>query len=259
MSNKENKTIDSILDKISCGDVEMKPKSYFVIRGVLWASTIVIGFLIAVFAFSFILFVLRGNGFTPLMEFGFAGLPVILRFIPWEFVVLIPLLLIVLERLSKHFAFVYKRPLVYSILGALLLVVLGGVLISQTGIHEKLVNRAFDGRLPIAGPMYKHFGEAQFGESVHVGKIKEINEKGFKIESRDGTSFDVLVSDSTRVGGFDISVDSMVMLLGSVEDDGTISALGVRPVDNKHLFMKPHPRTQGGSAGNFRAKHRPEF
>jgi len=99
---------------------------------------------VTLFLISFISFALKSNGVLVLPIFGLIIVAIIL--------------IAILEALFKHFSFTYRRPVLYSIIGILIVVLLSALIIDRTPFHRGLFNRAREGRLPIFGPAYRRFG-----------------------------------------------------------------------------------------------------
>lgn len=127
----------------------MKPKIYFVLRTLFFALSAVLGFLFVLYLISFVFFCAReARGFFPLL-FG----------LPWFLIFLSVVLVVLLEILVRHFSFGYRAPILYTLLGIILFVILGGFFINKTPMHQVLFDRAEKNRLPIMGPMYRGYGK----------------------------------------------------------------------------------------------------
>lgn len=163
-TNKDIKK--EILNKIDKGEVSMKPKIFFMLKSLSVALGLIIGTLVTLFLFSFIIFALKGSGAIHLSGFGGKGLVLLILSIPWLLVITILLLILLLELLAKHFAFVYRKPAVYSALGILLLIVFAGSLIAASPMHTKINERAYFGEVP--------FGEESFISILEMRNLKEV-------------------------------------------------------------------------------------
>jgi len=138
----------SIIDKIKKGEIKMKPKIYFLLKTLLVVLGAIIALLFVLYLISFILFSVREvRGPIPML---FA--------LPWLLVFLSVILIIVLEVLAHYFSFVYRRPVLYTVLAIIVLVFLGSLLINRTRMHPMLFERAEKGQLPIMGHMYHGYG-----------------------------------------------------------------------------------------------------
>jgi len=133
----------------------MKPKIYFALKTFLIILSAIIGFLFVLYLTSFVLFSVRAvRGLVPT-----------LIALPWLLVFLSVILIIVLEILTRHFSFVYRRPILYVVLGIIILVLLGSFIINKTRMHPVLFDRAEKHRLPIMGPLYRGYGKSNLHDA----------------------------------------------------------------------------------------------
>jgi hypothetical protein len=250
MSNKElhNPIKNKVLAKIKAGETRMRPKWHFILKTTLLAVGTVLATLTLLYLLSFVLFVLRQSGVWFPPAFWVRGLCIFFASLPWVLIALAIVFIVVLEVLVKRYAFAYRRPLLYSVVGIIILVLLGSVAISQTRVHQGFFKHAKEGRLPVAGPLYREFGMKRH-KSVHPGIITEIADDGFKIENHRNEILTVIITAETRFPlGLDFVVDDEVVVLGE-RDNGTVTAFGIRRIDeqmmrgrgpDKHRRLKPH-------------------
>jgi len=232
MSNKEEKTSlrSRVIDAIENRRVMMRPRWHFVLLFLLRATGLVVAFLGLLYLISFILFVLRHSGllFTPL--FGFGGLYRLLFSLPWILVFFSLFFLVVLEVLVRRYAFAYRRPLVYSILGIFVLVFLGGIIVVQTSFHSRLLRYAREERLPVAGFFYRAFTGVQ-PEHVFRGYVLEKTKDGLIIEGSRGVRDAIRITPQTRLPfGGDFDGGDVVIVFGNRIATTTISAIGIKKV-----------------------------
>jgi len=237
MNNQEQKKSisEAVLDKIKSGGVRIKPKLYFVLKTILVVlGGLAIG-LFVLFLISFISFALRASGVWFLPEFGLRGFGMFFSYLPWLLILMAALLIIGLETLLKRFTFIYRKPVIYSLLAVILIAFLGGFLIDRTPFHSGLFLRAREGNLPLAGPMYRDFGILEPNE-VHRGVVLETTENGFIIEMPQGEVLNVVISPDVHLAPeFEIKKDDAVVVFGE-EHDGTVNALYVRKIDDNFRF-----------------------
>ena len=228
------KTIgEKILKKIKKGKIKMKPRPYFILKTILFVAGIVFAFLLTVFLASFIIFILRASGIFDFPAFGLRGLGMFFVSLPWLLVLFVIVFVIILEFLAKRFSVVYKRPLIYSILGIVIIVLLLGVFIARTPIHSKLLQGVQEGKLPVFEPLYK-WRHIRTPDNVYFGRVLNLADNGFEIETQEGEIFSILISSKTRF--FQsvkyIKEEDAIMVIGD-KDDSTIKALGVRKVTDE--------------------------
>jgi hypothetical protein len=239
--NKETQTSrgDSILNAIKKGEVKMRPKWHFILRGTLLGVGTALVILTLVYIASFILFVLRQNGVWFLPAFGFRGLGLLFFSLPWILIAVAILFIVILELLVKQYSFGYRRPLLYSALGGILLVVIAGFIIAQTGLHSHFYRDARAGRLPFGGELYRGFGSHP-PHDVHPCTILEMNEQGFKAEEINDDIVQVVITADTEFpSGTNFTVDDKVLVLGQRKGD-IITAQGIRKIDPERDHIMHH-------------------
>lgn len=245
MKNSKSSIAEKVLNKIKKGQVKMWPKLYFVLKAFLFALALVFVLFLALFLVSFIIFNLRASGALFLPRFGLFGLRTFLFSFPWLLVIFSVLFIIVLGVLAKRYRFVYKKPLLYSIIAIVVIVLVGSFIFLRAPIHNRLSERAFRGRLPVAGPLYRQY-RMRRPENLHMGKVVELTEGGFRIETEDGQKITVSISKKARFPfDKDIKKDDFVVIMGK-KSDAVIEAYGVSKIkENDRGYVVPRGRPQG--------------
>jgi len=228
---KEEKSIKStILEKIKVGEVEMKSKWHFILKGLLMAFGVFIFAIAIIYLFSFILFILAQNGALFATEFGFHGIGIFFMSLPWILLLLVGIFVIILEKLVKKYSFSYRKPILYSILGILLMLLIGTFFVSRIGLHQSLSRFADEDRLPFWGGMYRGYGMQSFS-NVHPGMISAITEDGFILTNRQGESLIVRFNSGTNLPkDRDLQEGDSVVVMGERLED-SVDAFGVRLFD----------------------------
>ena len=244
-NNQEQKSIqERVLEKIKSGEVKMRPKIYFVLKTILIIGGVflILGFII--FLISFIHFHLRASGLWYLPAFGFRGFCAYLRLLPWFLIFLSLVLILILEILAKRFSFVWRRPMLYSLLIIIFVVLIGGFIIGKTTFHPRLFFQAREGKLPLMAPIYREFGMPRF-KDVHRGVVEKLTENGFLLRKADNELLTIILSFNTQFPfGKEIKEGDSVVVMGK-RDDSTILAIGVRKINDqfrifeRHLFPPP--------------------
>ncbi|MDD5318321.1 MAG: hypothetical protein PHF79_00660 [Candidatus Pacebacteria bacterium] len=222
MTNEIDNKIDEMIKK---GNLKMRPKWYFILQGFLAVLGALFLFLLLIYVISFIIFVVFHTGVAFVTGFGPLGIRAFLFSFPWILVLVVVAFMAILEKLLKRYAFSYRQPIIYSAMGMMVIVVLGGVFLAQTSIHDVFLRHARKGDLslqPIAGVFYKNYGAPHFTD-IHLGVITLIDAQGFVMLDHDGDeTARVFVTPDTRFdpsAGF--SVGDTVVVLG---EEGTSSA-----------------------------------
>jgi len=224
-----------IEEKIKKRKIKMKPKSYFLAISVLYIVSTIVIILFAFFLASFVLFSLKASGANYLLGFGYPGILSYFRSIPWLLILTLIILILLVEIFSKKIDLVSKKPLIYS-LAAIIIVIVGfGAIFANTNVHNQLLDRALDNRLPFAGSLYKSYGTMSQIDKT-VGKVIELNDKMIILEV-EGENIEVLISDQTRKPRyFEIEVNDQLYVFGE-NNNGQIEALGIREInDDKPRF-----------------------
>ncbi len=228
-----NNLKEKILEKIKKGEVKMKPKIYFLLKTILLigGGFVIIGLI--VYLISLINFYLRVSGVWYLPGFGFAGLRIYLMALPWLLIFISIFLIILLEALVKHFSFVWRRPIFYSLLLIILISLLGVFLLEQVLFHPRLFLESKQGRLSLMNPIYERIPSPN---NVHRGIVEQVLEDGFLLLNIDDELLRVYLVKETRFRN-EIKERDSVVVLGEREDD-TIKAFRIRRVKDDFNFFE---------------------
>lgn len=240
MNNDPQKsaTVKKVLNEIKNDQIKMRPRVYFVLKGILVIFGIFLVAFFTLYLISFILFALRASGVWYLSSFGFYGFRTSFVLLPWLLILIAIILLIILEILVKHFSFAYHRPILYSILGIIIFTLLGSFIIDKTQFHPRLFQKAQEERLPIMGKFYRDLG-IEKDHNVCRGIVLEITNNSFQIKTPRGKVLDVNITSKTQFpDGIDIRKDDIVIVLGE-RDNNKIQAIGIRKIDDDLSFF-PH-------------------
>jgi len=86
---------------------------------------------------SLLIFIAHETGIATVPVFGWLGIMLFLKSLPWLLILLILAFVIILELLARHYSFAYRVPLIYSTVVILILVVAGGLVVAITPFHKK--------------------------------------------------------------------------------------------------------------------------
>lgn len=232
-NNKKEKTIKEIvLSKIESGKAKMKPRWHFILKTSLIVSGVIILVLALLYLSSFIVFVLRQTGVLFAPAFGLRGIGAFLFSIPWLLVVATLVFLVLLAILVRQYSFTYRKPLVYSLMGLVVLVIVGTFIIPRFGVHQFIYKQVREANLPFAGPFYRGYGMQEFVD-IHAGVVKELTEDGFVLTGRNDNELKIIVSEETRFPrGINFAEGDEVVVIGE-EEGGVIEAFGIRGIDDR--------------------------
>jgi len=194
----------------------MKPKSYFILKTVLFVLGIIVFLLFTLFLMSFISFTLKMNAFWHFPKFGLPGLGMFLVGLPW-ILILISLVLIILSYFfSKRFSFVYKKPVIYSLVVIIIVVLLSSFAISKTSFHKGLFDRAQHGRLPIMGDFYRNYTQ-KGPKEVSQGTVLGIERNIVFFRDIQGKEYQVIIASSTK--RFIFKQGDRILIFGKKDND----------------------------------------
>lgn len=221
---------ERVLEAIKTGEVAMRPRWHFVLKTILLIVGGVIVVLGLVYVSSLILFVLRQSGVIFVPIFGFRGIGIFLKSLPWILIILVMIFVALLEMLVRRYAFAYRQPLLYSIAGILVVISIGAFIVGQTPLHGQVFRYAEDHHVPVMDPMYRRFIRQPIPD-MNMGEITEFIPVGFIIVSPEEEVFTVQITPRTRLPlGAEFSKGDRVIIIGP-RQGMIIDAFGVRKID----------------------------
>ncbi len=237
-----NELRDKVLGAIKSGQVKMRPKWHYVLKTALAITGGVLLSLALLYMVSFIFFALRANGVWFMPLFGLSGMRTFVMSLPWLLIGASLLFIIILEILVKRYAFAYRKPLLYSVLGILALAIIGGFALARAPFHRSLLRRAQEDRPPLTGPFYREFGMHRFHD-IHPGAITLIIDDGFILHTPQGETFTVRLVPETRLPfGFNFAEGDEVVVFGEREDD-IVEARGILEINDEMMGPRLYRNT----------------
>jgi len=218
--NNEKLISQKVVSRIEKGELKMRPKAYFVIKTILIVGLLVLAFLFALYFGSLIVFVLRMNDILLFHGMGFQAIRNIILSFPWYLVFLVIGLVVLIEIVAKRFNFIYRKPLVVSLLIILALVFLSSFLIERSSLHHSFFRLAEQERLPLAGRMYRDLGNLEI-ENVYFGRILEKKDNLWMMELDSGEEVILKITEKIRGRRVfpEIEEGSNVIVIGELEDN----------------------------------------
>lgn len=215
MEKYKSQLKEKIQHAIETGQIAMRPRWHFVLKSVLFSLGGVILLLALLYFSSFVFFALHKSGLWIVPTFGLRAGWVFLRSLPWLLIFLTLIFIVLLEVVVRKYTFGFRKPLLYTAFGILLLALFGGFIISRTPLHEHFSNT-----------FYHNFGPTHL-DDVHPCTVGEVTETGFSCTTEDGENLTVNIGPNTRFPlGTDFAQGDEVVVFGP-EEDGVIDALGV--------------------------------
>ncbi len=229
-NSEEEKTIkESILATIESGEVKMRPRWHFMLKTILASLGVTILALTILYLASFIIFVLRQTGVLFMPAFGSEGWYAFFTHLPFFLICLLVIFIFILELFVRHYAFAYRRPLLYSAMGIFILATIGSLMVLNTSLHSDVSKYADENEETFVGKFYVEYERQRFAD-VHRGMIIEMDSDGFMMRNRREENLTIIVSRQTRFPtGADFSLGDIVVVFGHREGDG-VQAFGVQKV-----------------------------
>lgn len=233
---QKSSTVKKVLNEIKNDQIKMRPRVYFILKGILIVFSVFLVAFFALYLTSFILFALRASGVWYLPSFGLYGLRSSFILLPWLLILIAIILLIILEILVKHFSFAYHRPILYSILGILIFTLSGNFIIEKAQFHPRLFQKAQEDHLPVMGKFYRNL-DIEKSHNVCRGIVLDITNNSFQIKTPRGKILNVNITSETQFpNGTDIKKDDIIIILGERDND-KIQAIGIRKINDDLNFF----------------------
>lgn len=226
VQTENNEESRRIIDAIKKRDVRMRPRRYFALRAALIAAAALFLFLILLYMVSFIIYVLHEDGVWFAPDYGLSGWSLFLSAVPWGLLVLAFVLVLVLANTLRHYTFVSHQPLLYLLFAFIIVIAFGGFFLAATAFHPDLFQYAAT-NVPFLGNFYEY--ETAFPASVHRGVITSFTDGGFIVTDDLGITSSVVAAPGV-VFIQDFHVGDMVLIFGTRNESGTISAFGIQRI-----------------------------
>ncbi len=222
--NTEHKEMrKDVMSAIESGKARMRPRWHFLLfSGFGFVGSLIV-LLSMVYLFSLAMFFMRESGAWFAPSFGSRGWFAFFYSTPWLLLALLAAFLVLLEVLVRRYRFVYQKPLLASVLGALFICVIGGYALAQTSLHRQF--------MPKSGGLFRVMLAPSPGE-MYRGHVLHVTDQGFVIFDDNGAgTTTVLLTRHTRLPyGADFATGTSVIVVGDTVSTGTVKAYGVREV-----------------------------
>lgn len=209
---------NEILNCIKSGDVKMRPRWYFILHAALAMIGGMILLFLVVYLISFIIFIERQTGAGFVTEFGLRGWARFLVSLPWLLILLSLVFIGILELLVRRYAFAYRRPLMYSALGIIVIIGVSSFVVINARFHER-----FEGSYP----RFMMHPPAD----INPGDIQELSSSGFILTGPRGEVLHVMMTSSTRWSAkTQFEKGDRVVVFGDRAGTSSIDAFGIRKI-----------------------------
>lgn len=232
-----------IAEKIHSGELLMRPRWHFVLKGALLVAGVAVVLLFILYIISFVLFALRESGLWSVPAFGFSGVLLFLFSLPWVLLSATLVSIALLEILVRRFSFAYRKPFLYSLGGIIVIVFFGSAFVAQEEVHDRVWRFTEKRHIPLIDPLYRGYAVPHM-KGVHPLTVATTTKHGFMAMDRGGETLEVIVGSDTRFpAGFNFVLGDEVVVIGArvvpedTDDLDTIEALGVKPT--RHMNKRP--------------------
>jgi hypothetical protein len=231
-----------ILDEIKSGKVAMHSKTFLVWRATLWILALCLLAAVGIFIVSFMTFIVQANGSWDLPRFGLHGLREFIAIFPWLFVPALLLFIWLMERFVLHYTFAYRIPVLYSAIIVVFIIVLGSIIVLATPFHRRLYESAQREHLPIAGGIYRFFGNSR-PDDFYVGTVTSIDKTTYSLTTPEGQTLSIITNGDTQLWtNSPIAVGDCLEVIGDRQQNSII-AHSIKKSDGS-IVMRchgPHP------------------
>ncbi|MFA5173270.1 MAG: hypothetical protein WC435_02655 [Candidatus Paceibacterota bacterium] len=198
-NEKQNKIADEILGKIKRGEVKMLPKSYFLMKSILYAAVSVFAIVFATFFAALVFYILKINGFLSLPQFGLKGLRDFVLSLPVFLLATAILFIVAATMFLSEYPATYRRPLIYSVGSLLIILSLGLLFITKAVSFRRVVyNEIESGEVPVISSFYDYIKETN-PRNVLKGRVENVYSNSFLMDVGDGEEVRVVYGPQTSV------------------------------------------------------------
>lgn len=232
-TDNNNSIANAVMSQIKHGQTKMRPRWYFILRSGFFVLGICIVLLVLIFASSLVLFMVSKSGliYTPLL--GLKGIKMFVVSLPWITVLFVVAFALLFEVMIRHYRFTYKRPLFYSVLGIVIILVSGTVLAFKVGVHEGIMLIG-NKNGSITRGFYKNY-VLQRIPNIHFGSIHSVGEDNILLKDNHDDLVTVTIFEDTDLPEKnDFEVGDQILVLGST-NNGMIEATAIKRVNQRTL------------------------
>jgi len=236
LENNKNSIEGCVAEAIREGRVKMRPRWHFIVHGTLILIGVILLALTLLFLISLIIFSLRhsGAGFGP--AYGTRGWFIFARSLPWMLILIAFMFIFVLEFIARRHPIAYRRPLLYSAVGIVVLAIGGGFIVAGTSLHPKMMRYAEKHKLPIGQSYYRGLAYSEI-KDVYPGIVTATTTDGVLIRSRRGDLLMITFTPETSMpSGGQFLPNQPVMIFGERVASDTVRAFGIRLIANTGNF-----------------------
>jgi hypothetical protein len=181
---KQNSIKDEVLEEIKEHKIKMHPKIYFTLKALALIALVVLLIVFAICMISFIVISSEESGARFLIHMGAKGFLSLAYSLPWVFILVVAIVIILIEKFIKKFNIAYRRPLIYSLLVVLIIVLCCGFFMHRSPIHRGLSCWM----MSLSGN-----NKSLLFPDAYRGRILEIRDNEVKIRNFNGETIDAII------------------------------------------------------------------
>jgi hypothetical protein len=217
MTNLKTKVLEIVKNK----DIRMIPKWKFILYSSFLFLSIVLLFLLASFVLSLIFFVLSRYGFMHMPFFGFGAMMGAFSAIPLMLFIVVVILLAIIEVLSRHYSFTFRKPVAVTLLAITFCVAVISFMVSETTFHESIYHFSRNHHIDMMTHAYDRPRSLEDGGNITVlrGDVIATTTMSVTVQAFDGSTTTFVRSSSTErfiIPDLDEDVVGIGILKGSV-------------------------------------------
>lgn len=236
----EEPTKHNVMEQITSGEVNMRPRGFFIARTALMVLGMLVAGMVAIFFTSFALFYLRMSGASSLPGFGPQGMRDLLLSLPWVIVVLAIVFTVIFFWFTEHYPVAYRSPLIYSMVAVVLLVSLGSFAVGETPLHPYFYRTfAPEGKMGIMHRLYQKPRKDTVRNGL-IGQVYSIQEGNFTIYlDQTDDNYIVYTINNGYPSSSVVRVGDWVLVYGKV-GTSTIQASGIKILPPPPMLTEMH-------------------
>lgn len=211
----------------------MRSKTFFITKSIIFISAAILLFLVSIFLVSFIFYLFRVSDIAYLTDFGNRGWGIFLGVFPWIPTILVLLVTLVLGWILEHYAFVYRKPLLYLPLTLIGSITVFSFIAHTVAFHDRLSRLSHRYQLPVLQQFYGIYDIPGKGK-ITRGLITDIEPHVWQIMSSSNRPISVSVSENTVFTSKIINIGDEIVIFGNRVEDN-VEAFGIEMVNHGKL------------------------
>jgi hypothetical protein len=202
--SQHNSIQEKILQKVRDGSIKQKPKWQFVLRTVLLVSIITAVFLVTLYLAVYTTLVTQEHELFRVFDIGPRATFMFLGAVPWLIIAVLGIAFLSLQSLVRHFAFAYKTPVVYTLVGTFAITLSMAYGLHSLDSKARFARFGEHGEVPFMKEFHNRYLDGRQGDIVH-GVLIQVDGLEYTLESRRSSStFMFMLSSSTdRIDDYD--------------------------------------------------------